>query len=75
MSNEQVGDWGAAGMMVMRMLEDHGKLLKEIRDEQINSQVEIGIIKTKLALIGVVSGAISGTATAIIVAIVTAMRG
>jgi len=73
--SDKVGDWGAAGMMVMRMLEDHGKLLKEIRDEQVNNQVEIGIIKTKLAIIGVISGAISGTATAIIVAVVSGLRG
>ena len=72
---DKIGDWGAAGMMVMRMLEDHGKLLKEIRDEQVNNQVEIGIIKTKLAIIGVISGAISGTATAIIVAVVSGLRG
>ena len=68
------GDWDAAGMMVMRMLEDHGKLLKEIRDEQIESKVEIGVIKTKLAMIGIASGTLSGSITAIVVAVVSSMR-
>ena len=73
--NERPADWDAAGMMVMRILNDHGKLLKQIRDDQIDSKVEIGVIKTKLAMIGALSGAISGSVTAIIVAVISAMKG
>ena len=75
MANKPAGDWEAAGMMVMQMLENHGELLKEIRTAQVENQVEISIVKTKLAMIGALSGAISGSVTAIIIAVVTAMRG
>lgn len=59
--------WEQYEKLVLDKLDDHGKTLKNIHDEVIRLQIEMGVVKTKLALIGGVSGAASAVVTTILV--------
>ena len=55
--------WERYEKLVLDKLDAHGKLLTAIHAEQIRLQVEMGIVKTKLMMIGAVSGSVGGIIT------------
>lgn len=59
--------WERYEKMVIDKLDDHTRTLETIHKELIKVQVEMGIVKTKLALIGILSGMVSGTVISVIV--------
>lgn len=58
--------WERYEKLVIDKLDDHGKTLKSIHDEVIKLQIEMGIVKTKLALIGALSGGASAIVTTVV---------
>jgi hypothetical protein len=59
--------WEQYEKLVLDKLDDHGKTLKNIHDEVIRLQIEMGVVKTKLALIGAASGGASAVVTTVLV--------
>ena len=54
--------WERYEKLVLDKLDNHGDTLDTIYKELIKIQVEMGVVKTKLALIGVISGSLSSIA-------------
>jgi hypothetical protein len=54
--------WERYEKMVIEKLDSHTHLMENIRDDIVEIKVEIGVIKTKLAMIGGVSGAMASFA-------------
>jgi hypothetical protein len=58
--------WGRYEKLVIGKLDEHGNALKEIHMELIRLQVDMGIVKTKVGLIGALSGSIAALLTGVV---------
>jgi hypothetical protein len=54
--------WNQYEKLILNKLDEHTKAIKEVHDEIVNIKVEMGVAKTKLSIIGIVSGMFSGIA-------------
>ena len=61
--------WTEYSKLVLSQLEEHGDVLKDINRELTNMRVEIGMLKVKSGVWGVIGGVIPVTIAIIIAAI------
>ena len=54
-------DWDTYERLVIGKLDDHTASLRAIHDEVIRLQIEMGVVKTKLGFIGLMSGMVGST--------------
>ncbi len=69
---ETAASWEVYEKLILDKLDNHGSSLESIYKTLVDIQIEMGIVKTKLALIGALSGGVSSIAISIIVHFVKA---